>query len=60
MHSIGDTFIINNLEYTIWLSDISAYIDDNGVEQSITVYHLKNNQGHGICCDEEYLTNINL
>jgi hypothetical protein len=23
-------------------------------------YHLLNNEGHGICCDEEYLTNLNL
>ncbi len=47
MYNIGDKFIINGSEYTIWL------VDD-------LIYHLLNNEGHGICCNEEYLTNINL
>lgn len=44
MYNIGDKFIINGSEFTIWL------IED-------TIYHLINEQGLGICCDEEYITN---
>ncbi len=47
MYNVGDKFIINRMEYTIWLVDPP-------------VYHLLNSEGHGICCDEDYLTNLNL
>ncbi len=43
MYNIGDKFIINENEYTIWLAEAP-------------IYHLVNSQNHGICCDEEYLT----
>lgn len=60
MYNIGDTFTINNSEYTIWLVDTNIYTGNDGIEHEITLYHLKNNQGHGLCSDEEYLTSINL
>jgi hypothetical protein len=44
MYNIGDKFQINGSEFTIWFIE--------GM-----IYHLKNDSGLGICCDEEYLTN---
>jgi hypothetical protein len=46
MYNIGDKFTIDGSEYTIWLTEAP-------------IYHLTNSHGHGICCDEEYLTLIN-
>lgn len=43
MYNIGDKFIINSREYTIWLIDNQ-------------LYHLVDNEGNGLCCEEEYLT----
>lgn len=42
MYNIGDKLQINNSEFTVWL------VEDG-------LYHLINDQGLGICCDEEYL-----
>ena len=47
MYNIGDIFIINDQQYTIWLVD-------NGI------YHLINQNNHGICCDEDYLTTLSI
>jgi hypothetical protein len=44
MYNIGDKFQINNSEFTIWFIEGGTY-------------HLINNDGLGICCDEEYIIN---
>jgi hypothetical protein len=44
MYNVGDKFIINGMEFTIWLKELP-------------VYHLITNDGYGICCDEEYINN---
>jgi hypothetical protein len=44
MYNIGDKFIINGREFTIWLIELPAY-------------HLASDDGVGICCDAEYINN---
>lgn len=43
MYNIGDKFIINGIELTIWLKEYP-------------LYHLISEDGYGICCDEDYIT----
>lgn len=42
---IGDIIIINGVEYTVWL------IEDN-------IYHIINENGHGICGDLDFIVNV--